>query len=493
MAKNVLAFDLGASSGRAMGGSFDGERLTLTELHRFSNDPVMVGSTFHWDTLRLLHEIKTCISKANLSGMSFDSLGIDTWGVDFGLITKSGRMLGNPVHYRDARNVGMADKVFSQVPSTEIYASTGIQTMDFNTLFQLAWLRDNEPELLEQAESLLFTPDLLSYFLSGVRVNEYSIASTSQMLNARNRTWDKALLDKLGIPTHFLSEITDPGTRLGALTPAICNELGVAPMDVMAVAGHDTACAVAAAPVERDGRTWAYLSCGTWSLLGLELPEPLINDATCAANFTNEGGVAHTTRFLKNIIGLWIMQETRRQWIRESGPISFKEIDTLTAAAAPLKRFIDPDHPSFAQPCNMPKNINEYLKATGQPVCETRGDVSRLITESLALKYRHAIENLEKLYGKKIDVLHIVGGGVQDKLLCAYTANATGKTVVAGPIEATAVGNVLCQLVASGDLANFDEARDCVRRSFAPAVYEPTDRDVWEDAYARFLSVTGLE
>ena len=486
--KNVLAFDLGASSGRAVAAAFDGKKLSLEEIHRFSNDPVMVGKTFYWDILRLLHEIKTGISKANLTGTKFDSLGIDTWGVDFGLLRPDGRLVDNPVHYRDVRNAPMPDEVFSKVPAREIYASTGIQTMDLNTLFQLYYLATREPEQLERADSLLFTPDLLNFFLSGVKSAEYSIASTSQLLDARKRTWDDALFAKLGLPRRLMQDIVDPGTTLGPLTPAVCDELNVAPLDVVASTGHDTAAAVAAVP-HTDDSSWAYLSCGTWSLLGLELPEPLLTDAACDANFTNEGGINDTTRFLKNIIGLWLMQETRRAWIRESGPISFKEIDALTVQARPLVRFIDPDYPDFARPGNMTRKFDEYLARTGQAPCGFRGDYSRMITESLALKYRAAIENLERITGRKIDVLHIIGGGVQDQLLCACTANAIGRPVVAGPIEATAIGNVAVQLLAAGEFADLAQARACVRDSFPIRVYEPQDTALWDDAYARFLRV----
>lgn len=486
--KNLLAFDLGASSGRAVAAAYNGDKLTLSEIHRFSNDPVMLGNTFYWDILRLLHEIKTGISKANLTGNTFDSLGVDTWGVDFGLLRPDGRLVDNPVHYRDARNAPMPAEVFSKMDAREIYASTGIQTMDLNTLFQLYYLATREPEQLERADSLLFTPDLLNFFLSGVRSCEYSIASTSQLLNAVSHKWYKAIFDKLGLPLRLMQDIVTPGTTLGKLTPAICDELNVSPLDIVATTGHDTASAVAAVP-HTDDSTWAYLSCGTWSLLGLELPSPVLTDSAFDANFTNEGGYNNTTRFLKNIIGLWLMQETRRAWIRESGPISFKDIDALTVQAKPLTRFIDPDYPDFARPGNMTQKFDAYLARTGQTPCTFRGDYSRMITESLALKYRAAIENLESITGKHIDVLHIIGGGVQDKLLCRCTANAIGRPVVAGPIEATAIGNVLVQLLASGEFANVSEARACVQRSFPIDVYEPKDHDLWDDAYARFTQI----
>lgn len=490
MAKNLLAFDFGASSGRAMIGSFDGDRLTLKEAHRFSNDPVMLGNTFYWDFPRLFFEVKQGISAASReTGGALSGIGVDTWGVDFGLLNKNGRLLDLPVHYRDMRNAGMVDKAAEVVSRGEMYDRTGIQFMDFNSLFQLYWLQQNDPAILQQADSMLFMPDLFNYFLSGEKVSEYSIASTSQMLNAFTRNWDRELLGKLGIPDGMLKNIVQPGTLLGTLTPALCEELGVPAFGVTAVTGHDTASAVASVPA-KPGENWAYLSCGTWSLLGLELPAPLINAGSKAANFTNEGGYNKSTRFLKNIIGLWLMQESRRQWIRESGALKFSDIDVWTAAAKPLQRFIDPDYPEFAFPGNMPKKIASYLEKTRQPAPEGRGDISRLITESLALKYRESIDNLEAVSGRKIDVLHIIGGGVQDRLLCEFTANATGRTVVAGPIEATAAGNLLTQLLAQGDFASLDEARACVARSFPLKVYEPADRASWEAAYDTYRTVT---
>jgi len=489
MEKKAVAFDLGASSGRAMAGSFDGEKLTLKELHRFSNDPVMLNRTFYWDFIRLMHEIKIGIGKASREGCT--SIGVDTWGVDFGLIDKNGRLIDNPVHYRDERNVGMSEELFKHIPADRIYGSTGIQIMDINTIYQLYYLRKNAPELLEMADSMLFIPDLINYYLSGARVSEYSIASTSQLLSAKDRTWDLDLIGRLGVNTRLFRDIVMPGTPLGGLRPYLAEELGVGDMRVVASAGHDTAAAVAAVPV-KTGESWAFLSSGTWSLLGMELSEPMINDQTRALNFTNEGGLNGTIRFLKNIIGLWLMQESRRQWIREGENISFKDMDVHTAAAKPFQRFINPDYPDLGLPGNMPKKIASYCSMTNQPLPETKGDITRCITESLAMKYRENIEKLEKLAGKKIDVLHVIGGGVQDQLLCRFTANATGKTVVAGPIEATAIGNLCTQFIEMGCFKDLSEARECVARSFPTAVYEPEDRDLWESAYDTYRNTATL-
>ncbi|NLD88232.1 MAG: rhamnulokinase [Clostridiales bacterium] len=487
MPKKVLAFDLGASSGRVIAGSFDGSKLTLEELHRFSNDPVTLGDTFYWDFQRLIYNIKLGIQKA--SSLSCESMGVDTWGVDFGLIDKNGRLVDNPVHYRDARNIPMPEEVFKKVPAERVYASTGIQIMDINTIFQLYYISTRSPELIDMTDSMLFTPDLINYYLSGAKVSEYSIASTSQMLDANTRDWDRSLLSDLGIKQHILRDIVPCGTKLGPLSAKVAEELNVKPLDVIATAGHDTASAVAAVPVKNKTGNWAYLSSGTWSLLGMELDRPLINDETFDANFTNEGGVGNTIRFLKNIIGLWLMQESRRQWQREGSDMSFKDIDVLTAASKPLQRFIDPDYPEFVRPGNMPQRIADFCAATNQPLPETKGDISRTITESLALKYRRNIEQLERLTGKKIDVLHIIGGGCKDKLLCEYTACATGKTVVAGPTEATATGNILTQLITDGCFKDVAEARECVERSYPVTVYEPKNAAEWDDAYNRFVKI----
>jgi len=487
MPKKVLAFDLGASSGRAIAGSFDGSRLTLDELHRFSNDPVMMNDTFYWDFTRLMYEIKTGIQKA--SSLGCDSMGVDTWGVDFGLITKNGRLVDMPVNYRDVRNIPMPEEVFKKVPASRVYGSTGIQIMDINSIFQLYYIASRTPELIDMAESMLFIPDLINYYLSGAKVSEYSIASTSALLDAKTGNWDRDLITSLGIKDHILRDIVPCGTKIGSLSAKVADELNVKPLDVIASAGHDTAAAVAAVPVKDKNENWAFLSCGTWSLLGMELDKPLINDETYAANFTNEGGVGGTIRFLKNIIGLWLMQESRRQWQREGSDMSFADIDKLTAQSKPLQRFIDPDYPEFVRPGNMPKRIADFCIATGQSAPETKGDISRTITESLALKYRRNIEQLERLTGKKIDTLYIIGGGVKDKLLCAYTACATGKRVVAGPVEATATGNILTQLISAGCFKDVWEARECVERSYPVDVYEPENTAEWDAAYEKFLKI----
>lgn len=489
MVKKVMAFDFGASSGRALLGSFDGQRIATSEVHRFSNDPVMLGNTFYWDFLRLFYEIKQGIGKAANSGdKEIVSMGIDTWGVDFGLLDKNGDLLQNPVHYRDTRFDGVPQKMFEKVSRDSIYNETGIQFMNFNTIFQLYYYVLNNPDILQKTETMLLIPDLFNYFLTGNKVAEYSIASTTQLLNAKKGDWSYELIDKLGIPRKIFTEISEPGVKVGKLLPKLAEELNSTSFDIYAVAGHDTASAVAAVPALK-GENYAYLSCGTWSLLGMELDSALINKDTYSYNFTNEGGYGRKIRFLKNIIGLWLMQESRRQWEREGEKMSFADIDKLTVKAKPLARFIDPNRDEFMAPGDMPGRIASYLKRTNQPMPENKGDISRCITESLALKYREYIENLETLTGRKIDVLHIIGGGVKDKMLCQYTANATKKTVVAGPIEATALGNIAVQLIAAGEFKNIDEARASIKESFPADIYEPQNTADWDSAYEYFNKI----
>jgi rhamnulokinase len=489
MGKKVLAFDFGASSGRAVMGDFNGEQLRLTELHRFSNDPVMLGGTFYWDLLRLFHDIKLGISKTVHTGnKDIVSIGIDTWGVDFGLLDSDGKLLENPVHYRDERNSGMQEEVFKLIPRDELYNKTGIQLMNFNTIFQLYYMATKRRNVLDRAETMLHMPDLFNYFLTGNKATEYSIASTGQMLNPYTGDWDFELMQKLNISTKILKDIVNPGTKVGSLLPSICDELGANRFDVYAVAGHDTGSAVAAVPA-KAGENYAYLSCGTWSLFGIESDKPIINAKSLKYNYTNEGGYGRKIRFLKNISGLWLMQECRRQWAKEGENMSFKDIDKHTIKAVSLQRFINPDYAPFSLPGNMPARIAEYCIKTGQTAPQNKGEVSRCIAESLALKYRYTLEELEIIKGNKIDVIHIIGGGVQDKLLCQYTANATKKTVIAGPIEATALGNIAAQLISCGEFSSLEQARDVIGHSFPLDIYEPQDISAWDAAFEKYLKI----
>lgn len=481
----LLAFDYGASSGRGILGTFDGDRLQLNEIHRFSNDPVIVNGSFYWDILRLFHELKQGIIKCVKNGdKEIASMGIDTWGVDFGLLDAGGHLLGNPYHYRDSRTDGMMEAADNIVPSKEIYKQTGIQFQKFNTLYQLLAMKQGNSPLLEKAEKMLFIPDLLNYFLTGVKASEFTIASTSQMYSYKEGGWAKGLLEKLGIPTGILADLVDTGTTLGGLRKDVCHELGIGSVPVIAVAEHDTGSAVVSVPASEG--PYAYLSSGTWSLLGVESPGPVINDTTFNLNYTNEGGINRTVRLLKNIMGLWIYQECKRYWDKTGSLLSFDELEEEAAQVKPFTAWIDPDDDVFYSPGDMPNKVMEFCRRTGQRVPESKGAVVRCIMESLALTYRMAIEGLQEIVGYRIPKLHIVGGGCKNTVLCQFAANATGCEVIAGPVEATAIGNLAAQLIALGEVKDVSQARLLVSRSFPLQVYTPEDRTAWDEAYARF-------
>ena len=486
MTKRVLAFDFGASSGRAIIGSFDGEKITLEEVHRFSNDPVSVGGTVYWDVLRLFYEIKQGIIKARMAG-GFDSIGIDTWGVDFGLIDTEGKLMENPIHYRDARTVGMVDEAFKTMPREKIYGITGIQFMELNTLFQLISLKKNRPWMLERADKMLFMPDLFAYMLTGKMCAEYSIASTSQIIDLKTKSWSKELLEAFGIKEDIFAPLVKPGTVLGMLTPEICEECGVDPVPVISVCGHDTQSAITSVPCE-DGK-FAFLSSGTWSLFGTELEKPIVNETSLNINITNEGGFDDTVGFLKNIIGLWLIQESRRQWQRQGEDYSYADLEKLALAAEPFKCFIDPDAPEFVPHGNIPKRVQEFCEKTGQYVPQTVGEIMRCIYESLAMKYKLTFEKLCECTERDYPVIHVIGGGTKDTLLCQLTANSCNRTVKAGPIEATVMGNVAVQLMSDNSVADISEARKIVANSSELKTYAPTDVDKWEEAYADFLKI----
>jgi rhamnulokinase len=461
--KHYLAIDLGAESGRAMLGVLDSGRLHLEELHRFPNTPVRVTTGLYWDTFRLFHEIEHGLFVAGKERkLALDGIGVDTWGVDFGLLGADGSLVDNPRHYRDARNDGMMEKTFAVVPKEQIFAQTGLQFMQFNSLFQLYAAKLADTPGLSAASTLLFMPDLLNYWLTGVRRAELTIASTSQFYNPSKRRWAAELLDSLGIPSHILPEIVMPGTMLGPLLGDVSEHAGLGSVPVFASAGHDTAAAVAAVPA--SGSDWCYISSGTWSLMGVELDEPLINGEVLAANYTNEVGFGGKIRFLKNIAGLWLLQECRRAWIAEGREYSYAELTELAAAARPRVARLDPD--CFLQPGNMPHRIDEYCKSTGQQAPQSAGEYCRVILESLADKYLQVLENLEALTGRRINVIHIVGGGSQNRLLNRLVAETTGRRVIAGPTEATAIGNVMVQAVGAGDVSGLAQAREIIRQSF---------------------------
>ena len=483
--KKVLAFDFGASSGRAILGTFDNGKIELEELHRFSNDPVEVNGHFYWDVLRLFHEIKQGILKCSAAGhKDISAIGIDTWGVDFVLIDKDGEIVTNPYHYRDYPVENM-EKTFEKLGKENIYKKTGIQFAAFNTLFQLNYLKENKPELLDRAEHLLLMPDFFNYLLTGKTAAEYSNVSTTSMMNPTTGEWEYSLTDALGIDRKILEKIVDSGTTLGTLKPELAKELQMPEVPVICVASHDTGSAVASVPFE-DPEHSLYISCGTWSLMGTELKNPLINDTAMKFNFTNEGGVNRTTRFLSNIMGLWLIQESRRQWKRENLDYSFNDMENAAKASEPFKSFINPDFAGFTPPGDMPSRIKEFNKNAGFKVPETMGEVVLCIYQSLALKYRYVTEAMEEMMGKKIDTIHMVGGGIKDKFLCQMTADATGRRVVAGPVEATAMGNIAVQLMALGEIKDLAGIRDVIRASADTIEYTPSGKPGWDEAYEKF-------
>ncbi len=506
--RNYLALDIGASGGRAIIGRFDGERLALEEVHRFANGPITLpgasGASLHWNTVGQFEHVKQGLAKAvqacrgairggathggaTRGGGELVSMGIDTWGVDFGLLDAQGELLGLPYHYRDSRTDGMLEEAFRRVPRAEIFMQTGIQFMQINTLFQLLALAVRKSPLLDAAATLLMIPDLLNYWLAGCAVSERSIASTSQCLLPDHSDWNHSLLSRLGIPTGFLPPLVAPGTVLAPLLPAIVEETGAQGVVLVAPGCHDTASAVAAVPAEQADN--AYLSSGTWSLMGVETAAPVVDARSLAFNFTNEGGVCDTFRLLKNITGLWVIQECRRAWAQEGAAPAWDEIVQLAAAAPPFTAAIDVDARDFQAPGDMPARIRAYCLGAGGAVPGDRGSIARTVFESLALKYRRTLEMLEELIGQRIGVLHIVGGGAQNRLLSQFAANAIGRPVVAGPVEATAAGNVLAQMLATGAIASLAEGRAVIRRSFVTETFEPQDVARWDEAYRRFVAL----
>jgi len=487
---DYLALDLGAESGRGMLGRFDGERLRLEEVHRFPNGPVRMLDTLHWDVPRLFDEMKTALRKAAAGHPGLDGVGVDTWGVDFGLVGRGETLLGNPVHYRDARTDGMIEAAGRLVPLERIYEITGLQFLPINTAYQLLGMKAAGSPLLEMAETLLMMPDLFGWLLTGRRAGERTDASTTQLLDPRSGAWSDELCDGLGLPRSILPELIGPGTELGPLRRSVAEELGIGgPLTVLAPGTHDTASAVAAVPTGRTGSDppdWCYLSSGTWSLLGVEVPRPVITEATRRANFTNEGGVGGTTRLLKNIMGLWLVQECRRTWARSGREFSHDELIARARASRPFVTLVEPDDPSFLAPGDMPARLAAFAARTGQPAPGDEGAFVRSALESLALKYRWTIRRVEQILGTTIRAVHVVGGGSRNALLCQFTADACGIPVHAGPVEATAAGNVLLQAMARGRIATLADARAIVAASFAVDTYEPRDVAAWEDAAGRF-------
>lgn len=488
----MLAFDLGASSGRAILGILDGDKLSLKEVHRFSNDPVEVRGSLHWDILRLFYEIKQGILKCVNSGNGdIASIAVDTWGVDFGLLDQKGNLLGNPYHYRDKNTDNMMQEVFKLIPEDELYRKTGIQLMKINTIFQLYSMKLRNLPAFGQTSTVLLTPDLLNYFLTGVRAAEYSIASTTQLLDPIKRTWSEEIIKRLGLPGYILPDIVFPGSIIGKLSADIARELGINEIPVVAAASHDTQSAVVSVPAEGD--EFVYISCGTWSLMGVETDQPIISEKSNRMAFTNEGGVGGKITFQKNIMGLWLVQECKRQWEKEGCHLSYAELGELALQAKPFPCFIDPDHEMFIAPGDMPAKIKAFCADTGQHVPESKSEIVRTVMQSLAMKYRTTMEDLEDVLGKRFDTIHMLGGGIQDRLLCQFTAAATGRRVIAGPVEATSIGNLLVQAMALGKVGSLPEMRQIARLSFERTFYEPENPDIWDMAYQQYCKSINLD
>jgi len=489
--KTYLAVDLGASSGRLVAGRFDGAKLSLQDVNRFENGGVRFNDRLQWNLPGLWQHIKDGMRKSRIEfGDTIASIGVDTWGVDFAMLGKHNEILANPYHYRDAQTAGILPSVFEVVSREEIFQTTGLQFMELNTLYQLiAMERANSP-ILEMADSMLLMPDLFHWLMTGVKTNERTNASTTQFFNPMKNEWAVDLLAKFNVSDRFLQEITPPGTNIGKLLPGLQEETGLKTIDVILPGTHDTASAVMAVPTVSTGSTdWCYISSGTWSLMGVETQTPLINERVGELNFTNEAGVGGTTRLLKNIAGLWLIQECRRIWQEEGRKLEWFHLVEAANESPPLAAFIEPDLARFVSPKSMPNEIRAFCRETNQTVPESDGAIIRCALESLAMRYRMVLEWLEELVGNRIETIHIVGGGTQNELLCQMAADACGRRVITGPIEATAIGNLMQQLIANGDVDSISDARQIIANSFDLTTYEPQNAAVWNDAYPRFREI----
>lgn len=493
MTKKVyLAIDLGAESGRVMAGIWDGNTLGLEEIHRFANGPVQLADSMRWDVLRLWAEIQHGLGlAARKYGNSIVSVGADTWGVDYVLLDRKGELLGQPYHYRDARTNGWMEKAFRKVPRSEIFAQTGLQFMQLNTLYQLLALNSRSPNLLAQADCLLLMPDFLHWCLCGSKVVEFTNGTTTQCMNATRRNWAAPMLRKLGLPTGIFPKIVPPGTPLGQLRDSVATQTGLGKINVVAPPTHDTASAVAAVPTAHTGKTnWAYLSSGTWSLMGIEVSKAVLSKRTSELNITNEGGIDGTYRLLKNIMGLWLVQQCRKSFEAAGRKIDYGALARLAQKAPALRSIVSPNDPRFLSPVDMPTEIQNFCRETNQPVPESDGALARTAYESLALKYRQVLGWLEELGGSRIEVIHIVGGGSQNRLLNQFTADACQRPVMAGPVEATALGNLLVQVRSSGEISTLAQMREVVRASTQVETFEPKSGKAWDAAYERFCSLS---
>lgn len=483
---SFLAIDLGASSGRALLGTVQNDHLALKEILRFSNPMVEVNGRLYWDLLYLYNQIVAALRETKLRGHNVISVGIDTWGVDFVCFGADGEPLRIPYSYRDSHTQGAPERFFSKIPKKEVYKKTGIQIMNFNSLFQLDTMQEEKSSIYPLIDKILFMPDALSYLLTGQMVTEYTIASTSQMINPYTKDFDAALLDIIQLSKNKFAPIVFSGTTIGKISPSVQHLTDQEDISVIAVAGHDTASAVLAVPAE--GAHFAYLSSGTWSLMGIESDEPVINEATYSLNFTNEGGADGSIRLLKNICGMWLIEQCKKEWEKKN-PVTYEEIVTAAEQTAPFQCFINPDASCFASPSSMIASIQHYCRQTGQFVPGTIGEIARCIYESLALRYKQVLQHLQELANFPIEKLHIIGGGSRNNMLNTFTANAIGLPVVAGPSEATAIGNLLMQAKAAGLVKNKEEIRRIVRNSTEMELFEPSDTALWNDQYQRYLEV----
>jgi rhamnulokinase len=483
-----LAFDLGATSGRSIVGTLENGKMEMKELTRFPNGPIQVGNHFHWNIFSLLENLKDGLRACKKQGITPNSIGIDTWGVDFGLLDKQGTLISIPYAYRDPYTNGMPEKFFEKLSRQKVYGYTGIQVMNFNSVYQLFALKQAGSPLLEIADSMLFIPDLLTYFLTGEKRSEFTFATTSQLFNPTTMTWEKNIFEALGLPMSLMQPLVMPGEKVGVLAEQVAQETGVEQIPVVAVATHDTGSAVLAVPAEDED--FAYLSSGTWSLMGIESKKPIINDETYKLNFTNEGGVGGTIRFLKNITGLWLLERCKVEWASRK-EYDYPELVAMAKAEKPFRFCVNPDAPDFANPASMTKAIAEFCKRTGQAIPESDAEFVRCIFDSLALKYRYTLERLKKVSPHPIKKLHVIGGGAKNALLNQLTANAIGIPVMAGPSEATAIGNIMVQAMAVGAVKSVSDARAVIRASVNPDVYNPQDAQEWNDAYVKFESILG--
>ena len=483
----LAAVDLGAQSGRIAVGRFDGERLGVTEVHRFANVPVRVRDTLNWDILAVYRDVINGLRAAGREAGHVDSVAVDSWGVDFALVDAKGRLVQNPVHYRDTRRARAMDETLTHVPARELYDRTGIQLMPINTVFELAAMAAEGDPALDGAKTMLLIPDLIHYWLCGSTTSELTNATTTQCYDPHTGGWAVDLLERLDVPTRLLPDVVRPGTRLAPLSAEVAEETGLRDAEVVAVATHDTGSAVAAIPFRQADSV--FISVGTWSLVGLEVTKPVITDAAFSANLTNEGGVDGTFRLLRNVTGLWLIHECRRVWAQEGSEHSFDQLVALAKDAPALQSFIDPNDPAFSDPGDMPARVRAFCAHTGQPEPADPGAVVRCILESLALKHAQTIDLLASVTGSAPREIHIVGGGARNELLCRWTADAAGLTVLAGPEEATLLGNLVVQAMALGEISSLAEAREVIRASVVPTVYEPQATSGWQEARERFASI----